>query len=90
MVNYFRIWVVNYFGFAWSISVDYTQKTPRVRFEAIAVGVNLALRQNPNLVPKSVSFLESKEFIHLVTGGSHNTPSNVRAKIEFVRDKLIA
>ena len=24
VVNYFRIWVVNYFGFAWSISVDYT------------------------------------------------------------------
>lgn len=67
-----------------------SQKTPRVRFEAIAVGVNLALRQNPSLVPKSVAFLESKEFIHLVTGGSHNTPSNVRAKIEFVRDKLTA
>lgn len=24
MVNYFRIWVVYYFGFGWSISVDYT------------------------------------------------------------------
>lgn len=66
-----------------------SQKTPRVRFEAIAVGVNLALRQNPKLVPKSVSFLDSKEFIQLITGGSHNTPSNVRAKIEYVRDKLV-
>jgi hypothetical protein len=65
-------------------------KTPRVRFEAIAVGVNLALRINPKLVPKNVAFLNSKEFIHLVTGGSHNTPSNVRAKIEFVKDKLLA
>lgn len=67
-----------------------SQKTPRVRFEAIAVGINLALRVNPNLIPKSTDFLGSKEFIHLVTGGSHNTPSNVRAKIEFVRDKLLA
>jgi len=65
-------------------------KTPRVRFEAISVGINLALRINPNLVPKNLDFLESKEFIHLVTGGSHNSPSNVRAKIEFVRDNLLA
>lgn len=65
-----------------------SQKTPRVRFEAISVGINLALRINPNLIPKSVDFLESKEFIQLVTGGSHNSPSNVRAKIEFVRDKI--
>lgn len=65
-------------------------KTPRVRFEALSVGVNLALRINPNLVPKSIDFIESKEFIHLVTGGSHNSPSNVRAKIEFVRDNLVS
>ena len=26
VVNYFRIWVVNYFGFAWSISVDYRRR----------------------------------------------------------------
>lgn len=65
-------------------------KTPRVRFEAISVGINLALRVKQNLVPKNVDFLESKDFIHLVTGGSHNTPSNVRSKIEFVRDKLLA
>lgn len=64
-------------------------KTPRVRFEAISCGVNLALRIDPNLKPKSVNFLDSKEFIHLVTGGSHNSPSNVRAKIEFVRDNLL-
>lgn len=65
-----------------------SQKTPRVRFEAISVGVNLALRINPNLVPKSIDFLNSREFIHLVTGGSHNSPSNVRSKIEYVRDKI--
>lgn len=65
-----------------------SQKTPRVRFEAISVGVNLALRINPTLVPKNINFLDSKDFINLVTGGSHNSPSNVRAKIEFVRDKI--
>lgn len=64
-------------------------KTPRVRFEAISVGINIALRINPKIAPKNVKFLDSKEFIHLVTGGSHNSPSNVRSKIEFVRDNLI-
>jgi hypothetical protein len=68
---------------------EFSIKTPRVRFEAISVGINLALRIEPKLAPSNVDFLESKEFIHLVTGGSHNTPSNVRRKIEFVRDKLI-
>ncbi len=66
-----------------------SNKTPRVRFEAIAVGVNLALRINPDVKPDKIDFLDSKEFIQLVTGGSHNTPSNVRAKIEFVRDKIL-
>jgi hypothetical protein len=66
-----------------------SQKTPRVRFEAISVGTNLALRQKPNLKVNDTSFLESKEFINLVTGGSHNTPSNVRSKIEYVRDQLL-
>lgn len=65
-------------------------KTPRVRFEALSVGINLALRTKPDLIPKNLDFIESKEFIHLVTGGSHNSPSNVRAKIEFVRDNLLA
>lgn len=65
-------------------------KTPRVRFEALSVGINLALRIKPDLVPANLDFIESKEFVHLVTGGSHNSPSNVRAKIEFVRDKLLS
>ncbi len=64
-------------------------KTPRVRFEAIAVGINLALRIKPNLSPKSTTFFNNKEFLSLVTGGSHNTPANVRDKIEFVKEKLL-
>lgn len=66
-----------------------SQKTPRVRFEAIAVGINLALRTKPDLKIKNVSFLNSNKFIFLVTGGSHNTPSNVKNKIEYVRNQLL-
>ena len=38
------------------------KSTPRVRFESIAVGTNLALRENPNLFPKKVDWLDSSEF----------------------------
>lgn len=72
-------------GFKKNVS---SQKTPRVRFEAISVGINLALRINPNLKPKSIAFLDSKDFIQLTTGGNHNSSSNVRAKIEYVRDQI--
>ena len=39
-----------------------SKSTPRVRFEAIAVGVGLALRENPSLIPSSMEWLGSEEF----------------------------
>lgn len=69
--------------------VPYSQKTPRVRFEAIAVGINLALRINPDLKINNSDFLESNQFLSLVTGGNHNTAKNVKNRIEFVRDQLL-
>ncbi|SFN93067.1 Protein of unknown function DUF262 [Chitinophaga sp. YR627] len=64
-------------------------KTPRTRFEAISVGINLALRQNSNIKSPSFSFLNTVSFEGEVTGGSHNSPNRVRSRIEFVRDKLL-
>jgi len=46
-----------------------SNKTPRVRFDAIAVGVNLALRENPVLTPSSISWLNSERFAELITAG---------------------
>lgn len=66
-----------------------SNKTPRVRFEAIAVGINLALRQRPNLKVSKLSFLNSESFENEVTGGSHNSPTKVKSRIEFVKDKLL-
>lgn len=63
--------------------------TPRVRFEAIAVGVNLALRENPNLVPKDLSWLDSQEFKKHVTTHASNSLPRLKGRIEFVRDKLL-
>lgn len=65
------------------------KSTPRVRFEAITVGVGLALRENPNLNPLSMDWLDSDEFrVHTTTHAS-NSPSRVAGRVEFVRDSLL-
>jgi hypothetical protein len=65
------------------------RKVPRVRFEAISVGVGLALREKPNLVPSNVNWLTSNEFKQWTTSDASNNRSNLIGRIEFVRDKLL-
>lgn len=64
-------------------------QVPRVRFEAVAVGTALALRQNPTLHPGSISWLESQEFARLVRTDASNSGPKLRGRIEFVRDHLL-
>lgn len=66
-----------------------SNKTPRVRFDAVSVGVNLALRENPKLKPTDLSWLNSKIFNELITRGGQNAPSAIKERIEFVYNKLI-
>lgn len=66
-----------------------SNKTPRVRFDSISVGVHLALEQNPDLIPNNLNWLESKEFKQITTAGGQNAPSAIKNRIEFVRNKLI-
>lgn len=68
------------------------KSTPRVRFEAIAIGVNLALRQNSSLqVSKSLvnEWLESPEFQALTTTHASNSGPRLRGRVEFVMKKLL-
>lgn len=67
-----------------------SKSTPRVRFEAIAVGVNLALRESPMLVPKSVSsWLNSAEFNNHTKSDSANSKKKVIGRIEYVKENLL-
>lgn len=66
-----------------------SNKTPRVRFDAISVGVNLALRENPKLKPHDVTWLKSREFNEIITKGGQNAPTAIKERIEFVFNKLI-
>jgi len=63
--------------------------TPRVRFEALAVGINLALKKNPDLRPIYMRWIESEEFKSLTTSDASNNQGKLVKRVEFVRDCLL-
>lgn len=63
--------------------------TPRVRFEALSVGVYLALKEKPDLQVVDLSWLESDEFKYHTTSDASNNQGKLKARIEFVRDCLL-
>ena len=64
-------------------------KTPRIRYEAISVGVALALREKPDLQAKSIDWLDSPEFREYTTSDASNSRPKVIRRIEYVRDCLL-
>ncbi|OIX91510.1 hypothetical protein BFS14_22690 [Serratia fonticola] len=63
---------------------------PRIRFEAIAVGTTLALRQQPDLTPPNIEeWIGSRDFITHTRSDASNSRPKVKARIEYVRDKLL-
>ncbi|WP_251948903.1 DUF262 domain-containing protein [Levilactobacillus brevis] len=67
-------------------------QTPRVRFEALMVGINLALQKEPSLtvtIENTDKLLESKDFISLTTSDASNSRPKVISRIEYVRDYLL-
>lgn len=64
-------------------------RTPRIRFEAISVGVALALREKSDLIPQSMKWLDSPEFKDYTTSDASNSKPKVIRRIEYVRDQLL-
>jgi Protein of unknown function DUF262 len=63
--------------------------TPVNLYEAISVGVALALEQDPHLpLPTSVAWVESSELRELTTGAT-NDRRRVVGRIEFARDRFL-
>jgi len=66
------------------------RRVPRVRFEALAVGAGLALREIPELNPHDIeAWLDKLEFNELTTSDASNNRKALIGRIEFVRDKLL-
>lgn len=66
--------------------------TPRVRYEAISVGVGLALRENPQLVPDRDdirAWLSHPDFKKHTTTHAANNKNRVTSRFEYVRKQLI-
>lgn len=66
--------------------------TPRSRFEAIAIGSYLALKEQPSLAKKHIEvqdWLESKEFKKVTGADGANVKSKLVGRINFVRDRLL-
>ena len=77
-------------NFQYGLAKAGTKQVPRVRFEAISVGVLLALRENPNLTVNSVeNWLSSNRFEELTTSDASNNPNRLRDRIEFVKECLL-
>lgn len=65
------------------------EPTTRIKFESITVGIALALRKNPELVPKSTSFLDSEEFTKLTKSDASSSQNKVTLRFEYVRDQFL-
>ena len=66
------------------------KSTPRVRFEALAVGIALALREDPNIEPQNIaSWIFSNEFKELTTSDAANSKTRVIERIEYVKNKIL-
>lgn len=66
-----------------------SEKTPILRFEAISVGVYLALQKQPNLKVLNVDWLDSKDFKKETSGSSTSSAKKLKSRIEYVRDQLL-
>ncbi len=74
------------YGFAKSKKA---KSTPRVRFEAISVGVALALREKPDMKVNNVNWLDSDKFREYTTSDASNNEGRLKARVEYVRDQLL-
>jgi hypothetical protein len=68
--------------------------TPRVRFEAIAIGSYMALQERPTLstppYPNINSWIYGDDFKDVTTSDAANVKSKIIKRFEYVRDALLA
>lgn len=66
-----------------------SKSTPRARFEALSIGIALALRENPDLEVNNIDWIESDEFIYHTRSDSSNNKKRLIGRIEYVKNKLL-
>jgi Protein of unknown function DUF262 len=72
-----------------------SRATPRARFEAIAIGSDLALRERPELADLTerqigvTAWIESPDFLTVTGSDGANAIARLRGRIEFVKSHLV-
>jgi Protein of unknown function DUF262 len=72
--------------------VENPNSTPRVRFEAIAVGSHLALTERPDLIGATIDvsgWIDGDDFKKITTSDAANVKSKLEGRINFVRNALL-
>ncbi|SEK99998.1 DUF262 domain-containing protein [Nitrosovibrio tenuis] len=81
----------SHFPYGFRKSKD-SSSVARVRFEALACGITLAQRINPDLNPSKDSierWIDSDEFRAQVVSDASNSLPRLKGRIEYVRDRLL-
>ncbi|WP_159442027.1 DUF262 domain-containing protein [Clostridium sp. Marseille-P2415] len=73
-------------GFRKTIS---SKSTPRARFEALAIGISLAIQDKPDLEVKDASWIDEDEFSKRTKSDAANNKSKLIGRIQYVKDKLL-
>lgn len=63
--------------------------TPRVRFETLAVGAALALKEKPDLVCEDISWLDSPEFKDHTRSDGSNSKVKLRNRLNYAKDMFL-
>ncbi len=63
--------------------------TPRARFEAIAVGISLALQIRPDLEVSDTTWIDEEEFSAITKSDAANNKTKLKKRIDFVKNKLL-
>ena len=68
-----------------------SKSTPRARFEALSVGIALALKTNPELPVRDISgWIDGDEFAKCTRSDAANNKNKLVGRIDFVKNKLLA
>lgn len=65
------------------------KSTPRVRFEAISIGVSNALKTNPKLTVDNVEWIDSDDFHTETRSDAANNKRKLFGRINYVKDQLL-
>lgn len=67
-----------------------SKSTPRARFEALSIGISLALEENDKLEVRDISeWIDGEEFAIHTKSDAANNKKRLMGRIEFVKQKLL-